>query len=124
VTIYGEGNPGLADRPVAWICRHTVADDIRIGEVTANANGSWSIPATVPADRITQPDEAGRSQTWVGVYGNGPETIFTITDAPADCPSVLFLGAHGLNEGRTAPAGPEVVCPGLRGVALLDFMPR
>jgi hypothetical protein len=107
VTIYGQGDPGLVNRPVVWVCKHLEADDIKIGEVTADANGSWSIPATVPANCVTQPNEAGESQVWVGVYGNGPQTVFTITDTPPDCPSVLFLGAHGINEGAAGGVAGE-----------------
>jgi Cutinase len=105
VTIYGLRDPE-PERTVVWRCDHLGADDRIIGDATAD-NGSWEIRSTVPADCVTQPSETGDGQVWLTTYGNSPETFFTITDTPADCPAVLFIGAHGINEGAKGGAPTE-----------------
>jgi len=102
VTIYGVGDtePDGATRTVVWRCDWFPPGppDIVIGQVTIR-NGAWQIDSTVPADCVPQYTEQGEPQVVATVYGNAPFTVFTLTSAPADCPEVRFIGAHGINEG-------------------------
>jgi len=108
VVITGYNDPGLGigqGRTVVWRCDLFGADDRVIAQnVQPNANGWWSVDATVPDNCVTQPNARGESEVWVTAYGNAPVGIFTIGEA---CPPVLFLGAHGVNEGAEGGAPDE-----------------
>ncbi len=74
-----------------------------VADPVPSSNGIFTVAVTVPADARLGPT------TVEGLNGNGvsPTTPFTVTPA-ANCPSVLFLGAHGVNEGSSTDWGNTV----------------
>lgn len=103
VKIYGVNDPA-AERTVAWVCDWFPPGPPNqvIGTVQVT-NRSWMIESRVPEGCVTGYTEGPQGLvphvTVLAYGGDGAAANFTLTDTPADCPRVLFLGAHGINEG-------------------------
>ena len=74
-----------------------------VADPIPSTDGTFTVVVTVPADAPLGPT------TVEGLNGNGtsPTTPFTVTPTP-NCPSVLFLGAHGVNEGSRTSWGANI----------------
>lgn len=107
ITITGTGYAALpADYEIPITFGFTPQGDL-IADPVESSTGIFTVKVTVPTDA---PRSATTIETFFGEGTSWAVTIpFTVTSAPTpSCPSLVFLGAHGVNEGSSSNWGPNI----------------
>ena len=106
VTITGTGYAALpADYEIPITFGFTPQGDL-IAYPVESSTGTFTVKVTVPTDA---PIGATTIETFFGEGSDAVTIPFTVTSTPTpSCPSLLFLGAHGVNEGSSSIWGPNM----------------
>jgi hypothetical protein len=108
ITITGTGYAALpADYEIPVTFGFTPQGDL-IADPVESSTGTFTVKVTVPTDA---PTGATTIETFFGDVGDSDAVTipFTVTSKPTpNCPSLLFLGAHGVNEGSSSNWGKTI----------------